>query len=241
MPLRFTEAHTVARHQTLKLYKDEQDQGVRMWQVQEWPGFDTFGKSEFQSNVGVAHLLPGGGTYNVTLKPSPFMELEPHAIQSMPVATLDSSFLEVAITSPSIGPHILTADIQLNMYYWQQNQAPFVYGDTWNLELPSSSVVDALSEWFISKLATSDYSARMVGALAIKIKKALTPYKVRLVFRCGTSTPKGQWMLASFRCESVLTRGKLALPAALTAEEEARVVCAGTEDSFVLLDLPSEA
>lgn len=234
--MQFSEAITRTFHIAQRLYKDTQDQGVRKWWPELQPGFDTTGDSYYTINSGSQWLLPGSGASNITVTDAPPTKLEPRISIAMPVAELDLGFLEATIVSATKGPHILAADFQLNMYYWEPSQAPFIYSKPWTIELPSSDVVDALTDWTISRLATTDYAARILGSLSVKIKKALKPFKVRLVFRCGTATAKGQWMIAAVRCETILTRGKLALPPAERSSDVAQRICAGSDEGFVLLE-----
>lgn len=185
------------------------------------------------------------------MTPRPVTHSENRFLPSLTFSSdlVESPILTVSIQSPKRGPVWIGVDWELQMYYWQENQAPFVYSKPWELTLPVSKVVRPLSDWIISKFNQGEYHAHFVGRLLTWVNEASRDFDLSLQFRCGTATPKGQWLISTVRCESIITTARLSLPPSVEAEVREfegsdRVVqlgdCAGQDDDFVLVAPPSE-
>lgn len=226
------------------LAKDETLDGDRNWVDQKQEGFEFRQASLTMDAKSRTNLLPGGSAAIPIIRPIGHKENTYFPRIGFETALLDNSVLTMTTQTPRTGPVWVGVDVELTLYYWQQNQAAFEYTSPWTLEIPVSKAVKPLSDWIITRFSSQSYHAHVVGKLLVWANKRLTDFDVKLHFRCGTATPKGQWLVAAFRCETLVHHAKLALPPVeggelsdvCDQEREAHSGdCAGEDDGFVLV------
>lgn len=207
---------------------------MRKWWPEKQDGFSDRNVLSYINYVGSNMLQPGAGS-----KSDPFQRVsskstdETGQFLSLVQPRLDNPIFTLDLFAPQgRGQFLVSLDLDLSMYYWQENQTPFVFNDSWDIEVSPTDWVTPVGDWIVSKVSTSPYHARFLGSIILYAKAALKPFTVRAGIRCGTSTAKGQWMISSFRCESYFGAGRLALPGVLQAQD-----CAGNADEFEYLDL----
>lgn len=181
---------------------------------------------------GTNMLVPGG-----TSSSEPFQAVHDEgtvdtgSFLNLKDATLGSPVFTLDLFAPAgQGQFLVSLDMDLSMYYWQQNVTPFDFGRGWTIELQPAAYVRPVGDWVISKLATSPFHARFLGTLILYAERALAPFSIKAGIRCATDQTKGQWMISSFRCETYFGAGRLALPRSGRS-------CAGNADEFVVVDL----
>lgn len=188
-----------------------------------------------RSAGGAARVLPGGTYHHLSVAQNPNSEPAPAPILTLS-GPLDDTWLDVTFKSWTTGPVLVSLDVDLSLYYWQENQAPFDWSQAWEIEVVPSDAITSVANWIVDRIDASNYHAYLLGSTTMRILKRLTEVKLRLKFRCGTSTPKGQWLMAAVRCEMVAGRAKLDRPPI----EDERVgaveeVSAGEADGYVLV------
>lgn len=131
---------------------------------------------------------------------------------------------------PKSGYTWLFIDAEFWMQYWQENVSHFEYGAPWVFEISTTNYVRPVGEWIVTSLLSY---TRHANILARHLVRVLQPTMVDLTvaIRCGTATPKGQVMFASFRCEFMITsqRFKAIEPGVKLREDDE--VCAVNDES----------
>lgn len=236
----------------VRLWKDVQAQEQRQWEQQTDPGWFQPDRSVVYAAKGKSVVTPGEhyaySDFRTFGKP---VENKIVPRIKMPTPLLDSALMSLTIQSPQAGPVWLTLDAEMSLYYWTKNVAPFDWSQPWELELDSSKVIQPVGDWVFSRLDSSTFHARIIGQIAARVFRALTDFNVRFAFRCGTATPKGQWLITSIRCEVVAGTVAAGLPIEGMGDQPTGLPpfpfpemseeenCAGEASGFVLVQPPS--
>lgn len=137
------------------------------------------------------------------LFPVRYQEVETMSLKILD-ARLGSTVLQMVSYAPDLGPLILSLDIDLLMYYPQENSAPFDYSKPWEVVIDPGAALETVGKFIVKQVVAQSYHARFLAVVHAFAKSTVQKYAIKFTFRCGTSTPKGQWLFSTFRCESAL-------------------------------------
>lgn len=218
----------------IRQWKDVQVSGERRWFPEIQPGWKDVSKGLMWGESGKTVVSPGKDPRYLNLKVSPSSKDWVAKPIAMPISVLDSPTLEISMTLPQTGPVWISMDAEFTMYYSQVNSTPFDYSSPWTFTIQPDTVLTELGNWVVSYMDASTYHARIIGQINARAVKALKPFRLGIAFRCGTATPKGQWLFTAIRCEAA---GGL-VSAGIPIEEASPVepICAGQDLGFVVLD-----
>lgn len=153
-----------------------------------------------------------------SLWPQRFVDVETMSLKIVD-AKIGNTVLQLVSYAPDTGPLILSLDFDLMMYYPQQNSAPFDYGKPWEVTIDPGQALQAVGDFVVKQVVAQRYHARFQAVVHAIAQSTTSRYAIKFTFRCGTETTKGQWLFASFRCESALGWLTTGAPAVTKVED----------------------